>query len=72
MRITVTPGVCLLDRAGSIIATSALGARGLYLGGTLALAHVALERVGLVIVDSRHIVPMVSSAPDAGLKWHDS
>ena len=68
----VTPGVRLLDRAGSIVATSAVGARGLYLGGTLALAHVALERVGLVIVDSRHIMPMASPAPDAGLKWHDA
>ena len=64
MRIMVTPGVSLLDLAGSFVATSARGAQGLYLGGSLAQAHVALERVGLVIVDSRHITPMISPGYD--------
>jgi hypothetical protein len=71
MRLMVTPGVSMRRVDHSIVTTSARGAQGLYLGGTLAQAHVALERVGLVIVDSRHITPMTSPAPDAGLKWHD-
>ena len=64
MRVMVTPGVSLLDLAGSIVATSARGAQGLYLGGTLAQAHVVLERVGQVVVDRRHITPMVSPGYD--------
>ena len=71
MRLVVTPGVYLLDRAGSIVATSTRDAQGLYLGGNVAQAHIVIERVGLVVVDSRHIMPMASPAPNAGVKWND-
>ena len=58
MRLRVAPGVRLLHVDDSIITTSALGAQGLYLGGTPHGAHVALERVGLVVIDTGDITPI--------------
>jgi hypothetical protein len=58
MRLLVTPGVRVLHLDRSIITTIARGGRGLYLGGTPARAHVALERVGLVVVDTEDITPI--------------
>jgi hypothetical protein len=59
MRLRVTPGVAVVHLDRSMVTTSARGAQGLYLGGTSAQAHVALERVGLVVVATRDITPIV-------------
>ena len=58
MRLRVGAGVRLLHVGGSIVMTTAVGARGLYLSGTPVGAHVALERVGLVVIDTGDITPI--------------
>jgi hypothetical protein len=58
MRLRVAPGVRLVHLDDSIVTISALGAQGLYLSGTAVGAHVALERVGLVVIDTGDITPI--------------
>jgi hypothetical protein len=58
MRLRVAPGVRLLHVGDSIVTISALGAQGLYISASPVGAHVALERVGLVVIDTGDITPI--------------
>jgi hypothetical protein len=58
MRRRVAPGVRLL-LGGAIVATGALGAQGIYLSETPVGANVALEQMGLVVIDAGDITPIV-------------
>ncbi len=58
MRLQVAPGVPVLHIDRLTVVTSSLDARGLYLSGTPAGAYVALERVGIVVVDTGDITPI--------------
>lgn len=58
MRLRVMSGVRVLHLDRSIVTTGTRGAKGLYLSGTPAGAQVALEQIGLVVIDTGDITPI--------------
>jgi hypothetical protein len=58
MRLRVAPGARFEHLDHSTVRTSADGVQGLYLSGTAVGAHVALEQIGLVVIDTGDITPI--------------